>query len=102
MAAVTRDRDTLHKLIRDTQAYQVAAATKIFAGAMVAINASGLAVPAADAANLKVRGVALEQADNSAGAASAIVVKVGFGVFKLANAGGGDAVAQAHVGFNAD
>jgi len=46
---------------------QVAASTTIYAGGMVAKNASGYAVPAADAANLVVMGRAEEYVDNSSG-----------------------------------
>lgn len=56
--------------------YKVAAATKIYKGAMVAVNADGYAVPAADAAGLKFVGYAYEPADNSAGAAGDAVLRV--------------------------
>jgi hypothetical protein len=54
----------------------VAASTKIYAGSLVMINASGYAVPGADTASCKFGGVALEQADNSTGANGAKNVRV--------------------------
>lgn len=65
----------------------VEAGTVIYAGAIVAVNAAGNAVPAADAAGLTVIGRAEAQADNSAGAAGAISITVRRGVFRYANSG---------------
>lgn len=47
----------------------VAAATKIFAGAIVCLDAAGNAVPGSVATTLIARGVAMEAIDNSAGIA---------------------------------
>jgi predicted RecA/RadA family phage recombinase len=65
------------------KAYPVKTNTKIYAGTMVAVDGNGLALPAADAANLKVVGIADVTADNSAGADGAILVKVRRGLFRL-------------------
>ncbi len=81
-AAASADRLITQK-DADEKAYPVKASTKIYAGTMVALDANGVALPAADAANLKVVGIADVQADNSAGAAGDIKVKVRRGVFKL-------------------
>jgi hypothetical protein len=67
MAALTTDRITPKKQ-RGYKTYPVAATTKIHGGALVALNSGGFAVPAADAASLKVVGVAAAQSDNSTGA----------------------------------
>lgn len=56
--------------------YTVAAATTIYKGGLVAINAGGYLVPASDAANLVVVGVAFDDADNSAGANGDIKCRV--------------------------
>ena len=65
MAALATDRITPKKdpclLV-----YPVAASTKIYGGSIVGINSGGYAIPAADAASVKVVGVATKQADNSA------------------------------------
>lgn len=63
------------------------AAVKIFAGALVARNASGYLTNASDAANLKVRGVMKEEVDNSGGSAGDLSGELETGVFKFANSG---------------
>jgi hypothetical protein len=67
MAALTADRNT-HWAEGDIRGYKVAASTKIYAGSLVALNASGYAVPGADTASFKFLGVAHEYIDNSSGA----------------------------------
>lgn len=79
----------------------VEAATIIYAGAIVAVNAAGNAVPASDAAGLTVIGRAEAQADNSAGVAGALSVNVRRGCFQYANAAGAAALTAADVGGNA-
>lgn len=81
-------------------AVPVAAATMIYGGHLVGINAIGLAVPGAATAALTIFGVSDEYADNTAGAAGATSVLVRRGkAWKLANLSG-DAVTQADVGKN--
>lgn len=63
----------------------LAAATKIFAGSLVARDAAGRAVPASDTAGLRVVGRAEETVDNSAGLADALSINLRLGVFKYAN-----------------
>lgn len=75
MTALAADRNTLKKAV-GLQAYPVAASTLIYGGAMVALNSGGFAVPAADAASLKVVGKAQSRADNAAGANGDIKVLV--------------------------
>lgn len=97
MAALTQDRNTLRRdggLIEPP----VAAATRIYVGAMVAINAAGLAVPGATSATLKCVGTALNYADNTQGTAGAIRVKVDKRVARLANSAAADAITLADVG----
>ncbi len=67
----------------DLQSYPVAASTKIYQGAVVMINSSGFAVPAADAAGGKVVGIAEKTVDNSAGANGDLKVNCRRGVFLL-------------------
>ncbi|MEI6036157.1 MAG: hypothetical protein WCS65_17975 [Verrucomicrobiae bacterium] len=78
----------------------VAAATNIFAGTLVALDAAGRAVPAADTAGLRVIGRAEASADNSLGAADAITVDLAPGVFRFANSAG-DAVDANDIGKDA-
>lgn len=74
----------------------VAATMRIFAGAMVALNASGYAVKAVPTAT-RVRGVALAEANNSTGAAGDVFVDIERGVFLFRN-DGTNAVTRAHIG----
>jgi hypothetical protein len=96
MAALATPRNTPELpsgLLRPT----LAASTVIYAGALVALNASGYAVPAADAANLRVIGRAEETVDNSTGSAGAKSITVKRGVFGFDN-DGTNAVGIAHIG----
>ncbi|MBS0212315.1 MAG: hypothetical protein JSR26_03925 [Proteobacteria bacterium] len=99
--SLTADRNTPQRLDRMRNADPVEAATLIYLGSMVAINATGNAVPAsATAANI-TRGVStVARADNSAGAAGAINVDTQRGVFQFANSSGGDALARTNIGAN--
>lgn len=97
MAALTTDRDTPSKGAR-LVSIPVAASTQIYAGSIVAVNASGYAVPASATAALKVIGRADGLADNSAGANGAINVLVGRDeAYLWENATAGDAVVQANI-----
>lgn len=95
--ALTADRTTP---ARDgiAHVFDVAAATRIYAGAMVALNAAGAAVPATATAGLTVVGRAEEQVDNTAGDAGDQTVRVNAGVFRWTNSAGADEITDAHVG----
>ncbi len=80
--------------------FKVEESTKIEAGKMVAVNAAGYAIEAADASGAIVIGVADATADNSSGADGAITVNVRRGkVFKMKNSATA-AVTIASVGSN--
>ena len=68
MAALAKDRITPRRDAEDF-VFTVAAAKKLYAGAIVMLDAAGDAVPASAASELTVAGVAEENVDNSAGAA---------------------------------
>ncbi|KAA2314550.1 hypothetical protein E0K93_09540 [Puniceibacterium sp. HSS470] len=72
----------------------VAAATTIYAGALVALNAAGDAIPAVPAGVI-MRGVALAEADNETGAAGDVSVDIERGPFLAANDGSLD---RTHIG----
>lgn len=73
----------------------VAAAARIFSGAMVALDALGNAIPAIPAGTT-MRGVALEEADNTDGAAGDISVPIERGqAFLVSNDGSID---RTHIG----
>ena len=95
MTALTQDRNTSR---RDGNQVEppVAAATRIYVGALVAITAAGLAVPGATSTTLKCVGSALSPADNTLGAAGAIRVKVDKRPARFANSAAADAIAKAH------
>ena len=78
--ALSADRVTQRK-VPGLKSFPVKDATIIYAGGMVAIQNDGHAIPAADAANLKVVGVAKKTVDNSAGADGDLWVEVEQGLF---------------------
>lgn len=97
MAALTQDRNTLRRdgvLIEPP----VAGGARIFAGALVAINAAGLAVPGATSTTLAGAGAALAPADNTLGAAGALRVRVDKRPARFANSAAADAITLADLG----
>ena len=76
----------------------MAAATRIWGGSIVCINAGGYAVPGATSTTLKAVGVAEGRADNSAGVAGAIRVRCRKGPHRFANSAEADAIALTDVG----
>lgn len=97
MAALTKDRAVPQRPAEDF-GFPVAASTKIFAGALACINASGYLTKGATATTLKCVGIAKEVADNSAGANGAITGKVKRGCFPFANSASTDQITLADVG----
>jgi len=95
MAALTQDKDTPNQQLGRVVTIPIAAATKIFKGAMVSVNAAGFAIVGADVASSIVMGVADEQVDNT-GAAGALSINVRKGVFGFTTLG--TVVDQADVG----
>ena len=97
MTALTQDRNTLR---RDGKQLEppVAANTKIYGGSIVAIAASGYAVPGSTATTRKSAGVAECRADNTGGAAGDIRVRVRKGPHVFANSASTDAIALADIG----
>lgn len=78
----------------------VAAAVQIFRGAMVALDASGNAVPGGDATAALTRGVALgDSADNASGVAGDKTIETRSGeAFLFANSTGADEITRADIG----
>ncbi|HQS08726.1 MAG: hypothetical protein B7Y12_02145 [Rhizobiales bacterium 24-66-13] len=97
MAALTQDRNTPSRsgMRREPPAK---AGAKIFAGAMVALDASGWAVPATTATTLKVLGRAERAVDNTAGANGDLTVPVGADIYRFNNSASADAIALTDVG----
>lgn len=94
---LTADRNTCHKDLGRVQAYQVAASTTIFKGALCSVNATGFLVPSTNTINERVVGIAEAAVDNSAGANGDLSANIRKGVFSL-NGEGGDLPTQALVG----
>jgi hypothetical protein len=96
MAALTGPRDTQARF-GGNWTWPVAAGAKIFAGALVVLQA-GVARPGFTGTGLMAAGRADATADNTDGADGAIPVKVSRGVFSFASAGAADAVTAVHIG----
>ncbi|PKM31737.1 MAG: hypothetical protein CVV07_01085 [Gammaproteobacteria bacterium HGW-Gammaproteobacteria-11] len=97
MAALTQDRNTNR---RDGVQFNdpVAAATRIFTGSIVCLNAAGNAVPGSTSATLTARGVAQEHVDNRDGAAGDKSVESRRGTFHFANSASADEITRADIG----
>lgn len=99
MPALTQERDTPRRAGNQAVG-PVAAATKIFSGAIVCSQTgSAFLTKGATATTLRGIGVADQTADNTAGAAGAITVAYRRdGWFRLANSAAGDLITLADVG----
>lgn len=94
MAALVKDRFTDKRAGVDFH-FPVAAGARIFAGAIVCLNAQGYAVPAKTAADLKFPARAECAVDNREGGDGAESVSVSLSVFGLDSAGD---ITRAHIG----
>ncbi len=97
MTALTSDRLTPERAGVD-YAEPVAAGARIYAGALVVLNAADFAAPGSTATGLRARGIAQESVDNSGGLDGDLTVRLKRGVFRLANDG---TVTRADIGSQA-
>ena len=99
MAALTAPRDT-RKLGDNVELHNrpVAAATKIWQGSLVCLNAAGNAVPGSTASTLTAIGRAVENIDNLAGAAGDKRIEIVSGIFNWNNSASADQITIADVG----
>ncbi len=97
MPAATTDRNTLRRE-GVQEPYPVKAATRIFAGVMVAVDATGFAVPAATSTTHKCVGVATRQVNNLAGANGEQLIVADRRPHWFANSTAGELIALADVG----
>lgn len=97
MTALTADRTTPERA-GEEYSFGVAAAKKLYAGALVALNASGYATLGATATGLIGVGRAEEMVDNSAGSDGDLTVRVRAGIFRFGNSSAGDLIAIADIG----
>ena len=93
--ALNKDRNTPTREGTDV-VHPVAAAKKIYAGALVVLNATGYAEPGSTATTLIAAGRAEAQVDNSSGADGALTITVRRGVFRFSNHA--DAVTRTEIG----
>jgi hypothetical protein len=94
--ALTQERDTPERS-GDFAVHPVAANRKIYAGALVALNA-GYAAPGSTATGLVAVGRAEETVDNTTGGNGDRSVNVRRGVFRYANSSAADAIARTEIG----
>jgi len=94
---LTADRDTR---LRDATrfVFDVAAETILYAGALVALDSDGNAVPAGTEGAVVVVGKAIAQVDNHLGLAGALQVEVSRGCFNFESAEDADELARADIG----
>ena len=94
--SLTAPRDTRR---RDgvTNHRALAAGARIFAGALVALNAAGFLVRGSEALNLRADGVARESVDNTGGLDGAKLCKVEPGVYHFENSAAADAITRADI-----
>jgi hypothetical protein len=97
LMALTEDADVPSREGKSFS-YKVYQATKIYAGALVMLNATGYAVSGATATGQVAVGRAAEQIDNSLGASGDLNITVEEGVFRFNNSSGGDAITIAQIG----
>lgn len=95
--ALSSDRNTP---LRGTGARNapVAASQKIYAGALVMLNATGHAVKGATATGLVGAGRAEQQVDNASGSAGAVSIDYLPGTFRFANSATTDEITAADIG----
>ncbi|MFN7193841.1 MAG: hypothetical protein ACK5U4_20585 [Rhodospirillales bacterium] len=92
-------RETVQYLEPVERVLPVEAGVRIFQGALV-VFAAGLARPGRVATTDTAVGVAMAEANNIGGAASAISVQVRRGVFCFRNSTAGDLIARSDIGAN--
>lgn len=98
--ALSADRNTPRKE-GDLRQFPVAAATIIYAGALVCIDAAGNAVPGATATTLTAVGRADQHVDNAGGAAGDLTVDVRKGIFRFGNSAAADEIGPEDIGSTA-
>ena len=99
MAALTGDRNTPRRE-RGNETHPVKAATTIFAGSLVCLDASGWAVPGSTSTTLTAVGRAEMRVVNS-GANGDLSVDIRRGRFRFGNSASGDLITRADIGKSA-
>lgn len=97
MVALIADRPTPMRQ-GDEESHPIKAATKVFAGGLVCLDANGWAAPGSSAVGLIARGRAERFVDNSTGANGDKSIRVRRGTFRWANSAAADAITRAEIG----
>lgn len=97
MTALTADRNTPSRA-GSLHEPPVKAATLIYTGSLVCLDAAGLGVPGATALGLVALGRAERRADNSGGLDGDIRVRAVSGCYRWANSAAADEITRAEIG----
>lgn len=97
MAALTSDRDT-PRLEGEIQDYGIAAATVLYGGSLICLDAAGYLVPGSVSTTLTAVGRCERRVDNSTGAAGDKTAKARPGTFRFNNSASTEAIAIADIG----
>ena len=100
MTALSAPRNTPRRE-RTTRHVPVGAAVKIYAGAMVGINASGYLVPVTAVTTLKAVARAEATIDNLTGSNGAVTGETAIGTFRWGNSASADLITRADIGNDA-
>lgn len=97
MTALIAERNTVRldgsgAALPDYLRYPLSAATKLYQGGMVALNAAGYVQPPQASGSVVCVGRAENTVDNSLGLAGALTAQIGVGCFKWAQGSGADAI----------
>lgn len=94
--SLTEDRNTKERQLKTLNA-PIAASMLIYAGALVALNATGYLVPGSESDALSMPGRAKEQINN-AGADGDLTAEYELGCFQYANSAAADEITRADIG----
>lgn len=97
MAALAADRDTPRRE-PGLESHPVKAATRIYGGSLVCLDAAGWAVPGSTSATLTALGRAEARADNASGGNGDLRVDTRRGIFPFVNSAAADAITRAEIG----
>ncbi|MGN7715243.1 hypothetical protein [Agrobacterium radiobacter] len=100
MTALSADRNTPRRE-RTTRHVPVAAGVKLYAGAMVAISATGFLVPVTAATTLKAAARNAKFVDNTSGGNGAVLAEQELGTYRWDNSAAADLITRADIGSDA-
>lgn len=98
MTALAKARPTPKKQGGENRFDPIKAATTIFQGSLVCLDAAGWAVPGATATTLIARGKAKATVSNAGGANGDQSIETERGIFRFENSAAGDLIARTEIG----